>query len=330
MNAVARPLTIHRVAFHAMGCPCELQLETGDLDSARAAAAAAQAEVARLEAKYSHFRNDSLVARIGAVSDAGGVIDVDEETADLLDFCAVLFAQSSGRFDVTAGVLTKLWDLQSGRTPDPAQIRRALECCGWERLGWQRPRLQPAVAGMRLDLGGVVKEYAADRAAQACRDAGVAHGVVDLGGDLAVIGAHGDGEPWIAGIKSPWAKQRACARVELHGGGLATSGDYERRMIVDGRSYSHILDPVSGIPVESFASVSVMAGSCLLAGAAATTGMLLGPASGYDWLQALGLPFLCIDADGHAAGNCRLRNAPPPPQQPVQTLPRTQPASTLR
>jgi thiamine biosynthesis lipoprotein len=74
-------------------------------------------------------------------------------------------------------------------------------------------------------------------------------------------------------------------------------------MIVDGHRYSHIVDPVSGFPVESFASVSVVAGSCLVAGDASTLGMLLGTDAGFAWLQGLGLPFLCIDAEGKASGS---------------------------
>ena len=296
-----RSAQVHRFGFNAMGCPCELQLETGDSESARAAAALAQAEVERLDRKYSHYRDDSLVARIGASADAGTPIDVDDETADLLDFSTTLHAQSSGRFDITAGALTKLWNLQSGRVPTDEEIRSTLTRCGWHRVVWQRP-LTIGVPGMRLDLGGVVKEYAADRAAQCCRDAGITHGVVDLGGDLAVIGAHQDGSPWLAGIKAPRDTRHAIAKIEVHRGGLATSGDYERSMIVDGRRYSHIIDPVSGYPVESFASVSVLAETCLVAGAASTLGMLLGPQAGFAWLQGLGLPFLCISADGKISG----------------------------
>jgi len=285
-----------------MGCPCELQLETADAESASAAGALAQGEVDRLDRKYSHYRDDSLVARFGASADAGTSIDVDDETADLLDFSTTLHAQSGGRFDITAGALTKLWDLQGKRVPSDAEISFALARCGWHRVLWQRPRLQLGVPGMRLDLGGVVKEYAADRAAQCCRDAGVGHGVVDLGGDVAVIGAHNDGTPWLAGIKAPRDTSRALAKIQLHSGGLATSGDYERVMIVDGRRYSHIIDAYSGHPVESFASVSVLAETCLVAGAASTLGMLLGPNAGYVWLQGLGLPFLCIDGEGKASG----------------------------
>ena len=108
--------------------------------------------------------------------------------------------------------------------------------------------------------------------------------------------------PDLAGIKAPRDTTRAIAQIELQRGGLATSGDYERVMIVDGRRYSHIVDPLTGYPVESFASVSVVADSCLVAGAASTLGMLLGLEAGYAWLRDLGLPFLCIDADGKASG----------------------------
>src|SRR5262249_14336336 len=158
--------------------------------------------------------------------------EVDSETADLLDFSATLHQQSGGKFDVTAGALTRLWDLQSGRIPAATALDEARARCGWPRVAWNRPRPRLGVGGIRLDLGGVVKEYAADRAARLCREVGVDHGVVDLGGDLAVVGRHADGSPWLAGIKAPRSPERAIARIELREGGLATSGDYERVMIV--------------------------------------------------------------------------------------------------
>ena len=160
----------------------------------------------------------------------------------------------------------------------------------------------PAI-GRRIDFGGVVKEYAADRAAEICRQNAVAHGIVDLGGDLAVIGAHADGSPWLAGIKAPRNPEKVYASIELDRGGLATSGDYERVMIVDGKRYSHIVDPLHGRPVQSFASVSVLADSCLVAGAASTLAMLLGVEEGAAYLRELSLPFLAIDANGRSSGN---------------------------
>lgn len=296
----------HRYAFSSMGCPCEIQIEADDESVARVAAAKARAEVERLDEKYSHYRSDNWLARLCAnAADEHGV-EVDDEAANLIDFAAALHAQSDARFDITAGALTKLWDLQSGRVPAQADIDDALSRVGWQHVTWQRPRLHFPVAGMRIDFGGVVKEYAADRAAEICRQNGIAHGVVDLGGDLAVIGAHADGSAWLAGIKTPRNPENVYASVELDRGGLATSGDYERVMIVDGKRYSHIVDARSGRPVESFASVSVVAESCLVAGAASTLAMLLGIEEGAAYLRELGLPHLTIDAEGRCGGNIEI------------------------
>lgn len=282
-----------------MGCPCALHLEADSQTAAQAALAATLAECDRLDRKYSHYRDDSLVAQLRA---ARAPVEVDEETANLLDFAAALHAQSEGLFDITAGSLTRLWDAQRGRLPSPQEIAQALRATGWQHAAWCRPtlHLQP---GMRIDLGGLVKEYAADRCAQLCREMDVTSGVVDLGGDLALIGPHREGAAWVVGIKAPRAPGRAAARIELPRGGLATSGDYERALIIDGQRYSHIVDPRSGVPVRSFASVSVVADSCLIAGAAATLAMLLGIERGGAYLRELGLAHLTIEDDGRVRGN---------------------------
>jgi len=293
----------YRYAFSSMGCPCEIHVEHADATRALDAARAAEAEVHRLDAKYSHYRDDSLIGDFARAADAGTSLAVDDETAGLLDFAAALHAQSEGRFDISAGPLIKLWDPQRSRVPDDVEISTARERCGWQRVQWQRPHLHFSVPGMGLDLGGVVKEYAADRAAQVCREHGIAHGVVDLGGDLALVGPHMDGAPWRVGIKAPRAPGSAAAEIDLARGALATSGDYERVMVVDGRRYSHILDPRTGVPVESFASVSVIADSCLVAGAASTLAMLFGLERGAAWLRELGLPHLTIDAEGRMGGD---------------------------
>lgn len=281
-------------SFAAMGCPCALHVETQSEPDAQQAFAIAEAELRRLDRKYSHYRDDSLVADITALAGSDRQISVDDETANLLDFAAALHVQSDGRFDITTGTLTRLWDLRAGQLPDDAAIAAALACVGWHRVVWQRPHLGIPVPGMRLDLGGIVKEYAADRVAQLCRDAGIGHGMVDLGGDLAVIGAHTDGSAWRVGIKTPDAPEQASAHIDIDHGGLATSGDYERCLIIDGRRYAHIIDPRTGVPIDSFASVSVAAPSCLVAGAAATLAMLLGIEAGSSYLQDLGLPHLCL------------------------------------
>jgi thiamine biosynthesis lipoprotein len=289
-----------RFEFSTMGCPCALHVENVSDDVAQRALAATLAEVDRLDRKYSHYRDDSLLATLQRSTNA---IDVDDETANLFDFAAELHRQSDGLFDITAGKLTRLWD---GRKPAQSEIDAALRVTGWRRIEWNRPTLRVTTRGMHLDFGGLVKEYAADRCADLCRDIGIRSGVVDLGGDLALIGPHIDGEPWIVGIKAPRAEGKAAANIALPRGGLATSGDYERALIVDGQRYSHIVDPRTGWPIQSFASVSVVADSCLVAGSASTLAMLLGVERGAAWLRELGLPHLCIDGDGKVSGDIKI------------------------
>jgi thiamine biosynthesis lipoprotein len=291
-------MAIERLRFKAMGSPCELQLHAGSRARFDAVARAALAEIGRLERKYSRYLDDSLASEINASAGSGRSLEVDEETAALLDYAALAWKQSRGLFDITSGVLRRAWDFRSGRLPAQAQIDALLALVGWEKVRWRRPALELPLAGMQLDFGGFVKEYAADRVAELCRELGVTGGMVDLGGDLAVVGPHEDGSPWRVGIRDPRAPARAIASLSLCAGGVATSGDYERGMLVDGRRYAHILDPHTGWPVEGLASVTVVASHCLVAGTASTIAMLEGPHRAPAYLEHLGLPGLCIDADG--------------------------------
>jgi FAD:protein FMN transferase len=282
-------MTLQRFRFKAMGCPCALQIHAESASAARAWAASARGEIERLEQKYSRYRADSLLSRINtSAGDANGV-EVDTETASLLDYAATCHAQSGGLFDVTSGILRRAWDFRSGRLPEPARLAELLPRVGWQKVRWSGRRIALPIAGMELDLGGYVKEYAADRVAALLRSQGCSAGLVDLGGDLAIVGPHPDGRPWIVGIRDASDPERAALSVPLSSGGVATSGDYERCMVVDGVRYGHILDPRTGWPVASLASVTVFASTCLVAGSASTIAMLQGE-SARAWLDALGLP----------------------------------------
>jgi thiamine biosynthesis lipoprotein len=150
---------------------------------------------------------------------------------------------------------------------------------------------------MELDLGGYVKEYAADRVAALLLGQGCSAAVVDLGGDLAIAGPHPDGTPWLVGIRDAADPGRPALRVPVYAGGVATSGDYERCMIVDGLRYGHVLDATTGWPVSGLASVTVLASRCLIAGSASTIALLHG-ADAPAWLDACGLPHVRQHADG--------------------------------
>jgi thiamine biosynthesis lipoprotein len=286
--------------FRAMGSPCALHLYGR---SAEQIAEAAIAEVARLERKYSRYLPDSVASRINQSAGDGSFVEVDDETASLLDYAATCHQQSGGLFDITSGVLRRAWDFKAGRVPDQGEIDALREHIGWTKVHWQRPRVRLPSAGMELDFGGYVKEYAVDRTAELCRRLGARHGLVDLGGDLAVIGAHPDGGSWKVGVRDPEAPVTAAAVVELRTGAIASSGDYERFMIVDGKRYGHILDPRTGWPVEGLASVSVLAPHCLVAGSASTIAMLMGEGEGVRWLSQLGLPHVYVTRSGVRGGN---------------------------
>jgi thiamine biosynthesis lipoprotein len=289
--------------FRAMGSPCEIRLHGPSRSAAWAVAGLAIAEVGRLERKYSRYLETSLATRINRSAGDPEGVRVDEETATLLDYAATAFRESGGRFDVTSGVLRRAWNFREGRVPSRAEVEALLPLVGWDRVRWERPRIVLPLPGMELDFGGYVKEYAADRCAALCRERGAAHGLVDLGGDLAVVGPHPDGSPWRIGIRHPREPGAAMATVSLAGGGLASSGDYERCLVVDGRRYAHVLDPRTGWPVSGLAAVSVAAELCLVAGTASTVAMLMGAEQGPAWLDRLGLPNVRMDAQGRIGGS---------------------------
>lgn len=300
--------------FQAMGTPCELRLYSARPSTARQAAAVAEADVRRLEARYSRYRPDSDLSALNRVAAAGGQATVDEETAALLDYADTCHRQSQGLFDVSSGLLRQAWRWAEGRLPDPAAVAALLPRVGWHHVQWQRPHIRFDVPGMELDFGGIVKEYAADRAAALLAQAGVAHALVNLGGDVRVLGPLPDGSPWSIGIRHPRAAG-LLGTVQLHQGALASSGDYERCIVVDGVRHGHILNPRTGWPVRHLAAVSVVAPLCVLAGSAATLGLLLedqGPA----WLQASGLAHLWVDTEGRHGGPLMTPPAPPSPRSP--------------
>ncbi len=285
-----------------MGTPCEIQLFAKTELKANRVAKAVIFDVQKLEAQYSRYRSDSFLSAINRVANTGGSITVDEVTAGLLNYAAICYEQSDGLFDITSGVLRRAWDFKSNALPDEAQIKSLLTKVGWHKVRWNPPVLEFPTSGMEIDFGGIVKEYAVDRAAALCIEAGIKHGVINLGGDIKVIGPRGDGSPWRVGIRHPHQNVTLLDTVLLHEGALASSGDYERCLMIDGVRYGHVLNPKTGWPVRYLSSVSVIGDYCVIAGSASTIAMLKeeeGPA----WLESMGLPHCWVDVNGVEGGS---------------------------
>lgn len=290
-------MALHRFTFRAMAAENEMQVHADDAARAGVAAQAAIEEVRRIEAKYSRYRDDSVLSRINAAA-GGEAVAIDEETEQLLDFAHACHEQSEGAFDPTSGVLRRAWNFHEPHVPSDAELAPLLALIGWDRVERSPARVRLPQAGMELDFGGFGKEYAVDRAAVHLRDAGIASGMVNLAGDLTILGPQPDGSPWRVGIRHPRKPDALIATIPVYSGGIATSGDYERFVEVDGVRHCHVLHPRTGRPARGLQSVTVHAPTCLVAGSASTIAMLKGAEEGLEWLRSLGLPHLCVLDDG--------------------------------
>jgi len=287
----------YRFEFDAMSSVCEIRLDDAHGEGEPVLALAAEqaiSEVRRIEVAFSRYRADSIVSRINAAAGGPDVVGVDDETASLLNFAAQLHAFSDGLFDITSGVLRRVWDFKAQRVPTEAALQQVLPLIGWSQVEWTGQTIRLPQAGMEVDFGGFGKEYAADRAMAVLHATGQRHGYVNLGGDIRVLGPRADGSAWRFGIQHPRQDEGTIASVELCEGALATSGDYERYFEQAGRRYCHILDPHTGWPVTHWASVSVTAPACVAAGALTTIAMLKG-ASAPEFLTAQAATGLVVD-----------------------------------
>lgn len=273
-----------------MGSPCEILCDTLSEGHADAAAQAAAAEAWRIEDKFSRYIDGNIVSRVN--QSRGNPVTVDEETAQLLDFADTLYALSEARFDITSGVLRRIWRFDgSGNVPGAGEVAALMPLVGWSKARWQAPELT-LLDGMEIDLGGIGKEYAVDRTVKLLRSAFDFPCLANFGGDLAVTGPARANKPWRVGIDARHPAE-AGRSIELREGALATSGDARRYLERDGKRYSHVIDPLNGWPVvDAAASITVAAASCTQAGMLSTLAMLKGPGA-ERFLAAQGEKYWC-------------------------------------
>lgn len=282
--------------FKAMGGPCCFHLYHEDEQTLKAAVQLAEQEVLRLEKKYSRFLEDSVLSHINQ-SAGKQAVGVDIETQGLLNYASLCFEQSDGLFDITSGVLSQIWDFKAGLIPDQNSINRCLKKVGFDKLNWDGESLY-LPKGMHIDFGGVVKEFAADSAQRILTGVGIASGLVDLAGDMVVLGNKPDNSPWLVGIRNPNQPEKAIVTLQMSSGAIATSGYYERYFMVDGKRYCHIINPKTGWPVAHCATISIISDQCLVSGSVATIAMLKEDEAA-RWLQDIESDFYMQDRFGN-------------------------------
>lgn len=278
--------------FVAMASPCQLLIDGGDQAQARLCLDKVSTDAWRIETTYSRYRDDNIVHKIHNAK--GGVVEIDEEAARLLSFADELYEMSEGLFDITSGVLRRVWNFNgSDQIPEQSAINEILPLIGWHKVRWQEPYLT-LPEGMQIDFGGIGKEYAVDRAAGLMAENYSHNFLVNFGGDMYVSGPRNDGRAWRTGIENPDKPGTVVSMLDVYKGALATSGDARRFLLKDDIRYSHVLNPKTGWPViDAPHSMTVAASTCVEAGMLSTLSLLQG-VNAEQFLDEQNVKYWCI------------------------------------
>lgn len=299
--------------FQAMASTCELLIDLPESHWALAEQLALQAvrETWRIEFKFSRYQTGNWHDEVH--QNRAHWQNLDEESARLIAFADQAWRLSDGLFDITSGILRKVWRFDGGdRLPEPEQVKSLLPQIGWQKVQWSLPdddvvSSKPAQLylpdGMELDFGGLGKEYAVDRVLglslnllQKAQPDVACSVLVNFGGDIACSGPRANGEPWKVGIEAPDREGNEAALLSLTGGALATSGDSQRYLLKEDKRYSHLLNPKTGWPIENAVrSITVAAPTCSQGGLISSLALLQG-AGAEDLLKQTGLKYWLLSA----------------------------------
>ena len=272
-----------------MGTWASLTVVTADSAAVADLALRSLLALHRVDSLMSNWTEVSDIARINR--EAGRAqTGVHPEVATVIDTALRVGRDSGGAFDITVEPLVRLWGFLGGtpRVPSQAAIDGVLARIGNDKVSFDAAARTIGFArdDVRIDLGGIAKGYGADQVAAVLRAAGTAHALVDLSGNMVAIGNAATHPGWNVGIRDPAGVHAMLGRIVLHDDAVATSGDYEQFVDRDGRRYGHILDPRTGWSARGLTSVTVVAGSAMLADAWSTALFVLGPETAREMARA--------------------------------------------
>jgi thiamine biosynthesis lipoprotein len=263
----AGPLVRVEASVDAMGSTYTVALYGESRDQLEAIIEQAFEEVRRLDRMLSNYRRDSEWSEVNRFA-AQRPVRVTLELFRLLERCQEYSRRSEGAFDISVGPLMKVWGFYrgSGRLPDKAAVRQALETVGYRHMSLDAEHRSVRFdrPGVELDPGGIGKGYAVDRMADVLRENGVSSGLISAGSSsIYALGAPPGARGWKVSIRHPRNSGQVVAEVHLKNESMSTSGSYEKFFQANGRTYSHIMDPRTGFPASGMLSVSVIAPSTL-------------------------------------------------------------------
>ncbi len=301
-SAVEDSTRIHRRVLKLMGNRFEITVIGEDKDWAEQRIDEAIEEIRRIERLLTTFSDDS---QVNAINRAAGIepVKVDKEVFDLIARSKRISDVTQGAFDISYGSVDKsLWNFDQSMQslPDAETARKLVRLINYRNiiLDDQQHTVFLKEKGMRIGFGGIGKGYAAERAKMILKQNAVNSGIVNAAGDLVAWGTQANGKPWTIGIADPNAVQHAFSSLDITDMAIATSGNYEKFVMIDGKKYSHTIDPKTGLPIRGIKSVTIICPNAEIADALATPVMIMGVKVGMGMInQMKGVACIIIDDD---------------------------------
>lgn len=283
--------TLHKKVLRLMGNRFEISVIDRDEAKANKCIDYAIAEIERIEKLLTTFKDDSDTNRINALAGISAV-KVEREVIDLILRSIKISHITQGSFDITYGSIDKsLWNFnkEMKALPDAATAKRTVKLINYKNVVVDEKECTIFLKekGMRIGFGGIGKGYAAEKAKIVLQQHGVTSGIVNAAGDLSAWGIQPNGEPWTIGIADPDAARHPFSSLNITNMAVATSGNYEKYVMIEGKKYSHTIDPKTGLPVTGIKSVTIVAPNAELADALATPVMVMGINAGLHLINQL-------------------------------------------
>src|SRR5437016_4496670 len=303
------PVTLKRAQF-LMGTLVELTAVAPSDAIAQASLTAGFQEIRRLENMLSTWIETSELSR---VNQAAGLepVGVSAETFELLRRALEAAEYTEGGFNIAIGPAVQLWNIpEDPQIPSAIELEIAAQYVDYRRIHLDQTRRTVFLEkpGMRIDIGGIGKGFAAEKAAAVMREIGATGGLVAVAGDFRVFGRRSDGTAWPIGIQHPRKPGKILATLDATDEAVSTSGDYARYFMKDGVRYHHILDPKTLQPARLCQSVTIVAPDATTADALATGVFVMGPVRGLALAERLGLGAVIVDAGGGISISSHARN----------------------
>ncbi|MGE5750806.1 MAG: FAD:protein FMN transferase, partial [Nitrospirota bacterium] len=294
-----KPKTMQKTE-RIMGTEVTITVVARSYDEGEAAIEAGMAELRRLDAMMSLYKDDSEITRVNLAAGKDPV-KVSPEMIEVVEHAAEISNLSRGAFDVTIGPLVVLWQmrLKEGKTPTDAEIARIRPLVNYHNIVIDKKASTIFLKkpGMIMDFGGM-KGYTADKVAYIFKKRGINNAIIAVAGDIWVLGHREDGKPWRIGVQHPREHDKTLAVLDLSDKYISTSGDYERFVIKENKRYHHIIDPRTGKPSKGTISATLIGDKGAVIDPLTKVPFILGPDEGMKILKQLGAEAIIVDDQG--------------------------------